>query len=77
MEAPFRKPLTLTAAVAALAPGSGTTCTPSSTARRTSKAPGSLTPGVPASVTSASDSPPRSLRTSGSTRAVSSNAGKA
>ena len=66
----------LTAATAAFGPGTGTTWTPSSAARRTRTEPGSLTAGVPASVTRASDSPLASLRTSGSTRAASSNAGK-
>src|SRR6266852_1421522 len=70
-------PLTLTAEIAALGPGTGTTGTPCSTARRTSSAPGSLTPGVPASVTSASEAPCASRCRMGSARRASSYAGSA
>jgi hypothetical protein len=56
-------PAALIAAVALLAPGTGTTRKPASSTARTTRAPGSDTPGVPASVTSAMRSPAVSLAT--------------
>ena len=68
-------PLTLTALIAALGPGTGKTGIPCSTARRTRSAPGSLTAGVPASVTSASETPCPNTSRIGPRRWASSNAG--
>ena len=50
-------PLAESAAVSALAPGTGTTRSPRLRTRSTTTRPGSLTPGVPASLTSATAFP--------------------
>ena len=64
-------PAVETAAIAAFAPGIGTTGKPASRTARTSRAPGSLTAGVPASLTSATLRPAFSMPTISSARAAS------
>ena len=59
-----RTPATESSAVAADAPGTGTTRAPAATAAATRSCPGSDTPGVPASLISATDRPARSAASS-------------
>ncbi len=65
------RPAVDTAAIAAFAPGIGTTANPASRTARTSRAPGSLIAGVPASLTSATLRPAISIVTISSARAAS------
>ncbi len=64
-------PLIVSAASTALAPGTGSTAMPSSSAARINWSPGSESSGVPASVTTATDSPCRSRSSRAGRRAAS------